>query len=139
MSGLTSTSEWRATAFELRRAVSMPNKTVIPARKAPFFNYVETSEDYSDVIYAKIARGMAARTSREDSAEKTDVPQYARYLIVAFASGLLVFLVGVALLVVCLFIKNGVVNLVSSVLLAIGSVTVALALLRGQDIDERSA
>lgn len=72
--------------------------------------------------------------TRETRQPLTKSPEeYARYLIVAFAFGVLTFLVGTALLTALLFIKNDLINLVSSALLAIGSVTVALALLRGQE------
>lgn len=65
--------------------------------------------------------------------------RYPTYLVVGFASGLVIFGVGAALLLLALFSGLDTVKLISAVFLVVGSVTAVMALLRGQDLNERNA
>src|SRR5580704_11171887 len=58
-------------------------------------------------------------------------PRFSSTLVGFFAAGLLVSVVGLILLLANIFVGIDVLNLAASVLLAIGSTTVAITLLRG--------
>ncbi len=60
-----------------------------------------------------------------------------KLLIRIFAAGVIVSGIGVILLFCTLFAKSDQLKLIAAVILAVGSITVVLALLRGQDVDER--
>jgi hypothetical protein len=64
--------------------------------------------------------------------------EYPRSTVVAFAGGVTLFVIGLIILLYTAMRPSDVVRLISSVIMAIGSITVVLALLRGQDIDALS-
>jgi hypothetical protein len=61
-----------------------------------------------------------------------------RYLVVAFAVGLIIAAIGAVLMIPSLLLNTGIINTISTLLLAVGSATVVITLLRGQDLDERT-
>ena len=63
---------------------------------------------------------------------------YPHALVRWFGMGLLLFVVGLVILLANIFFHAADANAVAAALLAVGSVTVVLTLLRGQDIDERT-
>lgn len=63
--------------------------------------------------------------------------KYPAYLVAGFAAGLVIFGVGGALLLLTLFIRADTVRLISTALMVVGSAVAVMALLRGQDLDER--
>ncbi len=76
--------------------------------------------------------GRAAQATREEQTLNNP-----RYLVISFAVGVVLFVLGVILLGVSIFARGGTAISVSAAFLAVGSLVVAFSLLRGQDLDER--
>ncbi len=89
--------------------------------------YDTIKPDYSNPMEAKSIRMQPSGNNATDKR------------VIAFGAGISVFAIGVILLLIHLFTKNDNFKLGASALLAVGSVTTALALLRGQTDDERGA
>ena len=87
--------------------------------------YETIKPDFSSPMEVKSTRSEAATPSSTD------------YRVIAFGAGILIFAIGMVLLFACLLMKNDNMKLGASAFLAVGSVTAALALLRGQSDDER--
>jgi uncharacterized membrane protein len=60
------------------------------------------------------------------------------HLIVVFTIGVVAFIAGVLASLASIFVARDVFGIVGAVSLALGSAMVVLALLRGQDLDERA-
>jgi hypothetical protein len=110
-----------------------------------FSEYIALSvEDYSNVAYSKVTRGHAVavapisgRPTGIVRAEERD-GQYPSCLVKIFTVGLVISAIGMVLLLVTFFFDNAIIKIGGAVLFALGSVTVVLTLLRGQDLDEQS-
>jgi hypothetical protein len=132
--------EWvKATSHNAKRAGLEAGDTAIPSRKMILsYDHAPRSE-YPDVIYAKAAtRRIPVRTTRTAQTVPQGHFRSPRYLVIIFAAGLFVGALGILLLTLGFFVKIDGLNLASSLLLAVGATTVALALLRGQDLNERA-
>jgi len=132
--------EWmKSTSPSRRQWARTDSAASIPYRKALLSGYSEDREDASvgEFIYAKAARNSIPHNAPLYRIRVNDASERPRYLVVIFALGILVFLIGGALLGVGFFVTSNVMSLVSSLFLALGSTAVIIALLRGQDLDER--
>jgi hypothetical protein len=65
--------------------------------------------------------------------------QYPKWLVRAFAIGIIACIIGVLIWLCSAVVENSALHLLGIMLFALGSVAVSLALLRGQDLDERNA
>jgi hypothetical protein len=127
------------TAFEWRRT---GKEIAIPRRKARFPAYDIFPIDHDAL--AKKVRVLSMHvdydilSSRVASTQNL-ASEYPAWLLQTFAVGVIIFVIGlVSLLAVAFSAKEGL-KLVGAVFLALGSLTVVLALLRGQDLDERNS
>jgi hypothetical protein len=83
-----------------------------------------------------VAHTAAAKTLISDYRGHSLKGPYPRWLIVVFAVGIIVSAIGVLLLIVVPFTKMGGLRIASASCLVIGTIAVALSLLRGQDLEE---
>jgi small-conductance mechanosensitive channel len=123
--------EWRAATSKVR-----PHQTSYyafgadPAHRSirkPITISVSLRSDYDSMFDG---RGPIKAT-RPDSG-------YPRYVIMGFAGGVVMFVVGIIILIASIFVSNDNLEIIGAVLTAIGSTTAVVMLLRGQDLDERS-
>ena len=61
-----------------------------------------------------------------------------KLLVMLFGAGILAGLAGLLLLLISAFVNSESVTLLAAILIAFGSLTIALALLRGQDLARRA-
>lgn len=135
--------EWRETSPppQPKRYVRQP--TPLPRRKSLFAEYTIMPVDASYIALAKAARSAASPAEREDRAATPKAGRqpdtdYPPYLVKAFRAGSVAFAIGVIFLLATILFNSDAVRIGGATFLAVGSVTVALALLRGQDLDERN-
>lgn len=117
--------------------------TEIPPRKAPFA--LPSGHRWHNRIEIEYHNGVNAKAFYRRKVEVAATEQHAeqpiasrvdkRRLVAVFAVGVVVFLLGLMILASTLIIKTASLPIVAAVFLVVGSVTIALALLRGQDID----
>lgn len=63
---------------------------------------------------------------------------YPKMLVRLFAIGVAIGVIGIAILLITIISNNENLKLMAAIFMAIGSITVVLALLRGQDLDEQN-
>lgn len=80
--------------------------------------------------------GHTAHSSTSVASGKSGVMKFPPHLVGLFAIGIIVFFTGLAGLLLSVLVDTDAVRLVSAALVTIGSITVVLTLLRGQDIAE---
>lgn len=161
------TLEWQETSRITRKANELfgVNRTMpIPSRKYLGSEYANISiESFSNVAYAKANRLHSAIIIRPGSIltsahvighenpnniiEVVDSGQilptdglgrYPYYLVKLFGIGLVLFSIGLLLLLAAFFGGGVNIKVGGACALGLGSITVILALLRGQDLDEQA-
>lgn len=111
----------------------------IPPRKTTYAAYPDIDDSYyGGVAEFKVARKSVTRAVPNERAGAPNA-RHPRYLVVIFSFGVSIFLVGLLLLGISIIVGSEMSTGVSSVLLAVGSIAATLAILRGQDLDERVA
>jgi hypothetical protein len=139
--------EWQATSRPGNKAqISIYGvfRTPIPQRKDMSSGYgAFSAEIYANVAYAKGTRVHPTTLTRSISQAETPRPEekatkYPRYLVTSFVAGLAFVLIGAVSLLMAVFSKHAALNVAGAVLLALGSLTVVMTLLRGQDLDEQT-
>jgi hypothetical protein len=135
------THEWlMVTSARTKSPLSGRTQSSVPQRKGPVSDYALTLrrgiDEDGDPIYLKVSRNPMRPPSAPTMVDVRR--QKSNYAVAAFGSGVVIFAVGILLLLACIITNNSNVKVGASAFLAAGSVIVALALLRGQDINERN-
>mgnify|MGYP001468140355 CR=1 FL=1 len=135
--------EWKTSLRQPNRYVRHLNITPTPQRKSYFAEYQFTLADYPYIAFAKTARNAVAFADYgggvpSGPTARPPETKYPLYLIQAFRVGSIAFAFGVILLLITIFFASDVLSIGGATFLALGSVTVVLTLLRGQDLDERN-
>jgi hypothetical protein len=89
------------------------------------------------VVIVRVERAIEHLESGKPISEKSGLPSYPKWLINVFAVGSIVTVIGVLLLVAAALTKIKAIDAAGGIAAAIGTVSVALAVLRGQDIGGR--
>ncbi len=126
--------DWRRTGQEL----------AVPKRKTrpPAFDGIQSYDYY---YYSPLARKTGITVLHVDYGPQPARTALAKgladksppWLVRTFAAGVLFDLIGLALWLCTVFLASYTLQLLGSLCIAIGSFTVVLALLRGQELDER--
>lgn len=160
------TLEWRNTGRSTRKAYALGGRireTPVPQRKYLNSEYAVSSEDYRNVAYVKSTRALLGSgvlvspglvvTSRHvlgssdiDPQHKVDLSQkshgtegeFPAFLILGFTLGVVTFLSGAFVLLLTFFWNVDALWVIGAFLLALGSFIVVMALLWGQDFEEKS-
>jgi hypothetical protein len=104
----------------------MPYKAIIQRTEKPVHYRLHVEMNFTNVAAAK-----GSHRAKENS-------RYPRALVLAFGFGIAIFMIGFVGLVARPLIKDQGLHIAAAGVLALGAIIVALSLLRGQDIDERT-
>jgi hypothetical protein len=118
--------------------------TAVPRRKAPFAllpdhnSGSEFEVEYLSGVSVKVGGKLGSGQKSAPTAKLDDVPPYPHYLAKIFFGGVAIFLVGVVLILAASLVPLlNQAKYVAWIILTIGSATMALTLLRAQDLDPR--
>jgi hypothetical protein len=113
------------------------NSNRLPAFGKPRHPSVDVIVENSPAVSVRIENANTIQNRPADTSNVSDT-NYPTWLIKLFAAGLVASVIGVILLVITSFVTIKSADAAGGILAAIGTVSIAFAVLRGQDIGGRT-